>query len=163
MSLPLNPVWLTDPLSASLCSIGKTLLSFNQHDPSHNANALISGQCTLFLSLNQVSTCNPDSALFHSSGVLCLAILPGPDACAGTLTESHSPGSPPAPVPQDVWTALLYRPPHETLSPPLNLLAQTSVLVSTVNTHKYTRRRGDTALTQPKHPATRRRATKSHL
>lgn len=159
MSLSLNPVCLTDPRQP-LCA---ALLSFSQHDPSYNANMLISEQAlcaSLFKS--SVYTSKPDSTLFHSSGVLCLAILPGPDACAGTLTESHRPGSPPAPVPQDVWTALLYRPPHETLSPPLNLLAQT-VLVSTVNTHKYTRRQGDTALTQPKHPATRRRANKSHL
>lgn len=38
-------------LSASLCSTAKTLLSFSQHDPSYNANMLISEQRTLCFSL----------------------------------------------------------------------------------------------------------------
>lgn len=68
-------------------------------------------------------------------GFLGAAVLPGPDAGEGALTESHSPGTPPAPLPQAVGTPFLHCPPHETLPPPLSCWPNPPS--STLKTHTY--------------------------
>lgn len=57
--------------------------------------------------------------LLTSPGVNCVTLLPGPDAGEGTIPESHSAGTPPAPLPKALGTPFLYRSPHETLPPSL--------------------------------------------
>lgn len=69
-----------------------------------------------------------------SPGVDCAALLPGHDARQGAVAESHCPGAPPAPVPQDIWTPFMYHPPHETLPPSLTLEFEHASL-DTENTH----------------------------
>lgn len=103
--------------------------------------------------------------VFVSAGVLGAAVLPGPDAGEGAVAESHGPGAPPAPLPQAVWTPFLHRPPHETLSPPLTPAGPKTCppphLKKKQHTHN-THHQGGTALTQPKHPTARWRATDTH-